>query len=230
MEAKGEACWNWEKNKAFEITLAAYTKDHIDPWEKIAAAVPGTKLEEIEHHYKLLSNDVNSIESGMLPLPNYTMNSKDLANDDGQVKGVKQPGTYSKRGMRLEGYRKRRKGQAWTVDEHRLFLRGLEKYGKGDWRNISRNCVLTRTPTQVASHAQKYFLRHSSVSRRTRTSILDISSADSEEDLPVSMESTYPPGTPADPAAAAESDQQASSSGMGVSVSESQVCCLQHWI
>ncbi|URE27154.1 Myb-like DNA-binding domain [Musa troglodytarum] len=184
MEAKGEACWNWEKNKAFEITLAAYTKDHMDPWEKIAAAVPGTKPEEIKHHHELLSNDVNSIESGN---------------------------------------QKRRKGQAWTVDEHRLFLRGLDKYGKGDWRNISRNCVLTRTPTQVASHAQKYFLRQSSVSRRPRTSILDISSADSEEDLPVSMESvTCALGTPDDPAAAA-ADQQASSSGMGVSVSESPV-------
>lgn len=42
---------------------------------------------------------------------------------------------------------------------YRLFLEGLEKYGKGDWRSISRLCVVTRTPTQVASHAQKHFLR-----------------------------------------------------------------------
>lgn len=116
MEAEGEACWNWEKNKAFEMTLAAYSKDHINPWEKIAAAVPGTKLEEIKHHHKLLSTDVNSIESGVLPLPNYTINSKDLANDDGKR------GTYSKRGMRSEGYQKRSKGQAWTVDEHRYII------------------------------------------------------------------------------------------------------------
>ncbi|KAL6274256.1 hypothetical protein ACE6H2_024948 [Prunus campanulata] len=40
-----------------------------------------------------------------------------------------------------------------------LFLKGLEQYGKGDWRSISRFCVVTRTTTQVASHAQKYFLR-----------------------------------------------------------------------
>lgn len=40
-----------------------------------------------------------------------------------------------------------------------MFLEGLVKYGKGDWRSISRLCVVTRTPTQVASHAQKHFLR-----------------------------------------------------------------------
>lgn len=34
---------------------------------------------------------------------------------------------------------------------------GLKKHGKGDWRNISRNYVISRTPTQVARHAQKYF-------------------------------------------------------------------------
>ncbi|MCD7452350.1 hypothetical protein HAX54_016278 [Datura stramonium] len=44
-------------------------------------------------------------------------------------------------------------------EEHRRFLMGLEKYGKGDWRNISRNFVISKTPTQVASHAQKYYLR-----------------------------------------------------------------------
>lgn len=43
----------------------------------------------------------------------------------------------------------RRKGIPWTEDEHRLFLLGLQKFGKGDWRSISRNYVITRTPTQV---------------------------------------------------------------------------------
>ena len=57
----------------------------------------------------------------------------------------------------------------------RLFLMGLKKYGKGDWRNISRNFVVTRTPTQVASHAQKYFIRQLSGGRdKRRASIHDI--------------------------------------------------------
>lgn len=53
-----------------------------------------------------------------------------------------------------------------------MFLLGLQKLGKGDWRGIARNYVVSRTPTQVASHAQKYFIRQSNVSRRKRRSSL----------------------------------------------------------
>lgn len=63
-------------------------------------------------------------------------------------------------------------GTPWTEEEHKMFLIGLQKLGKGDWRGIARNYVISRTPTQVASHAQKYFLRQSNVSRRKRRSSL----------------------------------------------------------
>ncbi|KAH0711619.1 hypothetical protein KY289_007578 [Solanum tuberosum] len=49
---------------------------------------------------------------------------------------------------------------------HRLFLLGLDKYGKGDWRSISRNVVVTRTPTQQSMKKE-----------RKRSSIHDISTA-----------------------------------------------------
>ena len=66
-------------------------------------------------------------------------------------------------------------GVPWTEEEHRRFLFGLQKVGKGDWRGISRNFVKTRNPTQVASHAQKHFLRLNNVNRRRRrTSLFDI--------------------------------------------------------
>ncbi|GJT34527.1 transcription factor MYBS3 [Tanacetum coccineum] len=69
----------------------------------------------------------------------------------------------------------RKKGTPWTEEEHRLFLLGLQKLGKGDWRGIARNYVLSRTPTQVASHAQKYFIRQcSSTRRRRRSSLFDM--------------------------------------------------------
>lgn len=65
-------------------------------------------------------------------------------------------------------------GTPWSEEEHKRFLIGLKKVGKGDWRGISKNYVKTRTPTQVASHAQKYFLRHNTVKRRRRSSLFDI--------------------------------------------------------
>ncbi|KAK6924914.1 SANT/Myb domain [Dillenia turbinata] len=76
--------------------------------------------------------------------------------------------------------RERKRGVPWTEEEHKRFLLGLQKVGKGDWRGISRNFVKTRTPTQVASHAQKYFLRRSNLNRRRRrSSLFDITSTDS---------------------------------------------------
>ncbi|KAK8479403.1 hypothetical protein V6N13_036427 [Hibiscus sabdariffa] len=81
--------------------------------------------------------------------------------------------------------RDRKKGVPWTEDEHRMFLLGLQKLGKGDWRGISRNYVISRTPTQVASHAQKYFIRQSNVSRRKRRSSLFDIVADESGDTPM---------------------------------------------
>ncbi|RCV30052.1 hypothetical protein SETIT_6G063100v2 [Setaria italica] len=66
----------------------------------------------------------------------------------------------------------RKKAVPWTEEEHRTFLAGLEKLGKGDWRGIAKNFVTTRTPTQVASHAQKYFLRQTNPNKKKRRSSL----------------------------------------------------------
>ena len=62
--------------------------------------------------------------------------------------------------------RTERKEGPWTEEEHRLFLLGLQKLRKGDWRGISRYYVQTRTHTQVRSHARNYFNRLSNVNKR----------------------------------------------------------------
>ncbi|WVZ95107.1 hypothetical protein U9M48_040909 [Paspalum notatum var. saurae] len=100
-------------------------------------------------------------------------------------------------GGREEGYGsdgerpQKKRGEAWTEEEHKKFLLGLNKLGKGDWRGISRNYVISRTPTQVASHAQKYFNRQMNVHRRKRrSSLFDMVIDDSSDQLPLSRSSS----------------------------------------
>ncbi|GAB2284983.1 regulator of chromosome condensation [Dionaea muscipula] len=187
MKADGEgnsSLWSREQDKAFENALVTHTEDLADRWEKIAADVPGKTIEEVKQHYDLLVEDVNQIESGCVPLPSYSSSldgSISHAGEDGTAKKGSHFGHLSSEanhgGKASRSDQERRKGIAWTEDEHRLFLLGLDKYGKGDWRSISRNFVVTRTPTQVASHAQKYFIRLNSMNKdRRRTSIHDITS------------------------------------------------------
>ncbi|KAI3897957.1 hypothetical protein MKX03_027184 [Papaver bracteatum] len=88
----------------------------------------------------------------------------------------------------------RKRGVPWTKEEHETFLKGLEKLGKGDWRGISRSFVTTKTPTQVASHAQKYFLRQkaatssssSAIKKKRRTSLFDLHRKSNHHHSPLS--------------------------------------------
>ena len=45
----------------------------------------------------------------------------------------------------------------WTREEHHIFIKGLELYGKA-WKKIAL-AIKTRTVVQIRTHAQKYFLK-----------------------------------------------------------------------
>ncbi|KAK2405401.1 transcription factor SRM1 [Trifolium repens] len=151
--------WTREDVKIFERALVMVPEDLPNRWEKIAEQVPGKSAAEVRDHYEDLVHEILEIESGRVEVPDYP--------DD------------------LVEKRKKKLGRPWTEDEHKRFLAGLEKYGKGDWRSISRNFVVTKTPTQVASHAQKYFIHSQQKSfvknkERKRSSIHDITLGDSD--------------------------------------------------
>ncbi|RAL49239.1 hypothetical protein DM860_018037 [Cuscuta australis] len=181
-DESSSSVWSREQDVAFENALATYPEDSSDRWERIAADVPGKSLEEIKVHYEILTEDVSRIDSGRVPLPCYSSSTSDnTLGRDGHEGTSKKGGNSncdSNHGKSIRADQERRKGIPWTEEEHRLFLLGLDKYGKGDWRSISRNYVVTRTPTQVASHAQKYFIRLNSMNKdRRRSSIHDITNA-----------------------------------------------------
>ncbi|CAL0315748.1 unnamed protein product [Lupinus luteus] len=178
-ESNNNIEWTREENKQFESAIAIYDKDTPDRWLKVAAMIPGKTEFDVIKQYRELEEDVTEIEAGRVPIPGYIASSFTFElvsnqNYDGCRKRAATVGGSDQ---------ERKKGVPWTEEEHRRFLMGLMKYGKGDWRNISRNFVVTKTPTQVASHAQKYYIRQkdSGVKDKRRPSIHDITTVNLTE-------------------------------------------------
>nr|GEY00702.1 transcription factor DIVARICATA-like [Tanacetum cinerariifolium] len=142
---QNESTWSRYEDKLFEDALVMFPEDVIGRWQKIAASVPGKTPEEVRSHYEVLVHDLVLIDSGRVELPSYADDEMFVGWDNNEFR----PSQISFGGAKnKEGERK--KGTPWTEEEH-------------------------RTPTQVASHAQKYFLRQNSMKReRKRSSIHDI--------------------------------------------------------
>ncbi|PIM98598.1 hypothetical protein CDL12_28918 [Handroanthus impetiginosus] len=162
--------WTKEENKMFENALAVFDERTPNRWFHVAAMIPGKSVYDVINQYKELVADVSDIEAGLVPIPGYMPASSFMF----ELSDYRSFDVCRKKARTCD--QERKKGIPWTEDEHRLFLLGLEKYGKGDWRNISRNFVISKTPTQVASHAQKYYLRQklSGGKDKRRPSIHDI--------------------------------------------------------
>ncbi|CAN7037327.1 hypothetical protein BRARA_B00153 [Brassica rapa] len=167
--------WTRSEDKMFEEALVFFPEGSPNRWERIADQLH-KPVGEVREHYEALVHDVFQIDSGQVDVPDYI-------GDSAAAAGWDSAGQISFGTKHSEGERKR--GTPWSENEHKLFLIGLDRYGKGDWRSISRNVVVTRTPTQVASHAQKYFLRQNSVKKeRKRSSIHDITTVDTSLAMP----------------------------------------------
>jgi len=171
MEESTSKIWTREENKRFESALAIFDKETPDRWTRVAAMIPGKSVLDVIEQYKELVADIRDIEDGKVPIPGYLTSSFTLELVDNRRFGD----FRKKASFGRSSDQERKKGVPWTEDEHRRFLMGLEKHGRGDWRNISRNFVITKNPTQVASHAQKYYARFQSEGKeKRRPSIHDI--------------------------------------------------------
>ncbi|XP_020113766.1 transcription factor DIVARICATA-like [Ananas comosus] len=186
----GGGAWTQEENKAFEEALARLDRDDPDRWARVAAAIPGKTEGDVIAHYRQLESDVSFIEAGLVPFPRYAHGPSSAFtldwDDDACCRLDGLTDAYCVAAKRSAGRgpdQERKKGVPWTEKEHKLFLMGLKKYGRGDWRNISRNFVTSRTSTQVASHAQKYFIRLNSGGKdKRRSSIHDITTVNLPDD------------------------------------------------
>lgn len=114
--------WTREQEKAFENSLATHSEDCSNRWEKIAMDVPGKTVEEVMYHYELLIKDVTNIESGQVPLPCYlsSLETCEQANDGSTSKKRGQShGDSGHCGKASRSDHERKRGIAWTEDEHR---------------------------------------------------------------------------------------------------------------
>ncbi|KAG2393674.1 hypothetical protein C9374_007205 [Naegleria lovaniensis] len=66
----------------------------------------------------------------------------------------------------------KKQSRYWTQEEHKLFLEGIEKYGKKDVKAIASH-VGTRNATQVRTHAQKYYAKIDREQKKVREKKLE---------------------------------------------------------
>ncbi|KAK4480427.1 hypothetical protein RD792_013500 [Penstemon davidsonii] len=100
-----------------------------DRWQKVADLLPGKSEDDVKLHYQVLLCDVQDIESGLIHLPKYynTHQQQQQPQQQDQIQIQIQKPTQSNHTAA-----ERKKGRPWTQDEHRLFIKGLETYGKAE--------------------------------------------------------------------------------------------------
>ncbi|KAL8151845.1 hypothetical protein V2J09_021653 [Rumex salicifolius] len=150
--------WTHSEKEIFQNSLDELGFTHPQLFEQISAKIPGKSAVQVREHFDAF------VQAEHIQIPDH--------NDSRTIEDTRQE-------TRSEGSSQGR--QMWTDEEHNLFLNGLAHYGKGEWKRISSEFVKTKTPSQVASHAQKYYNRANSNTppSRRRYSINDTRIVDS---------------------------------------------------
>ncbi|XP_010030834.2 transcription factor SRM1 [Eucalyptus grandis] len=161
----GGGGWTFEENKRFENALAIFSLNEDDSSatfdgfpERAAPFFPGKSVEQIRLHLEALMHDLDLIESGEIPFPEqWTIDEEDEGKRKREDGDAGSSGSSLSLPLLSSSSADRR--HIWTREEHERFLRGMNIYGKGDWKRISANVVFTKTPSELASHSQEHFSR-----------------------------------------------------------------------
>ncbi|KAL3738839.1 hypothetical protein ACJRO7_020244 [Eucalyptus globulus] len=147
----GGGVLTFKENKRFENALAMFSPDEVDSSasfdgfpERVAPFFPGKSVEQIRSHLEALLHDLDLIRD----------DEGKRKREDGDVES-----SGSSLSLSLLSSSSVDRRHIWTREEHERFLRGMNIYGKGDWKRISANVVFRKTPSELASHSQEHFSR-----------------------------------------------------------------------
>ncbi|CAA3005201.1 transcription factor SRM1-like [Olea europaea var. sylvestris] len=148
--------WSVDDDKLYEDALKEFPEEVENRWEKIASRLPGKSPEDVKAHYNALF--VDSLIS-VFDFPDNEAKADSINNpidhDESTETSIHSCEISSRPSSRVVND----DGPRWTEEEHRLFLKGLNEYGKGQLTEIAKYVVRSRTPTQVGSHAHRYYKR-----------------------------------------------------------------------
>ncbi|EAY92493.1 transcription factor MYBS1 [Oryza sativa Japonica Group] len=156
------ACrWTRQKDKLLETLVArcAMNRQCVGGWDAIAAAFGDDRTAaQVEQRYGEIAAEVRRVMEEPWDAEDPAIAAAAAAVPAAPVKHAA-AGPGSDGGGEEGKVVVEKKSGIWSEEEHRQCLRGIEEIGHGRWTQISIEYVPSRTPIQIASHTQKYFLR-----------------------------------------------------------------------